>query len=296
MHLQGANVYGPLVITYLFLGGAAAGALLTISLWSLALSVKGTSRGPLFHEAFEALGKRVYATGFVMLAFAMTCLLWDLGSPERALLVLLHPHPTVITFGAYTLTFEAATAAVLAAMYLLGKPRLSPPAVMAVEVLCCIGAAATMGYTGVFLYGSGMPAWHSGALVALFVFSSLSAGISAVLLIDWVTRGQALILHAARPLQKWHLLCLAAEAAALMALLAHIANDPGCAAARAALERPDTAAALFVGIGGFGLAVPAALESYSLARMKSRAIPAADAACLIGCFVLRAIVIACGVR
>lgn len=231
-----------------------------------------------------------------MLALAMVCLLWDLGSPEKALLVLLRPHPTVLTFGAYALAIEAMLAITLAAACLLGIPHLKERAYALLEILCCLGGVATMSYTGVFLFSGGIPFWNTWALVGLFTFSSLSAGISTVLLVDWLAQGQTILLRAARPLQKAHLVCLAAESAFLALFAAHAFFDPTAATARNLLLSPDMLATALVGVFGFGIAAPAVFEAYSITRTDCRTIPAIDVACLLGCLTLRYLVIACGIR
>lgn len=291
-------MYGPLVIAYLFLGGAAAGALFAMAAWSLRMRAaqRGRRKPARLAAAFDTLRRRTYLTGFVMLALAMVCLLWDLGSPGKALLVLLRPHPTVLTFGAYTLAIEAALALLLASACVLGVPRFKERTFAALEALCCIGGLAAMSYTGVFLVGSGIPFWSSWTLVGLFTFSSLSAGISTVLLIDWLAQGQTVLLRAARPLQKAHLACLVAESVFLALFAYNAFADPAAAAARGLLLSPDMLATASVGVLGFGIAVPAAFEAYSLARTDCRTIPVVDVACLIGCLSLRYLVIVCGIR
>lgn len=291
-------MYGQLIIMYLFLGGAAAGALLVISACSLvALKRPLASSNPVrVAEAFFMLRRRVYVAGFAMLVFAMLCLLWDLGTPDRALLIFLHPHATVLTFGAYTLAVEATLAAALAVIHSLKHARLPRTAVAICEAVCCVGGLAVMAYTGVFLLDGGIAFWNSWALVGLFVFSSISSGISTVLLIDWLTQGQTLLLRAAGPLQAMHLASLAAETAFLTLFICDAFANPGAKAACAALTSPDMLAYAIVGIGGFGIAVPTFLEAYTLARRSSRTIPAADAACLLGCLILRYVIIACGIN
>lgn len=293
-------MYGSLIIAYLFLGGAAAGALLAVSAWSLAFhrAAARATLHPSLTAAFSALRKNVYLVGFVLLAFAMVCLLWDLGAPHRALLIFTQPRPTVLTFGAYTLTVEATIAALLAAGHLFGRPRLEGSRMLtALEILCCLGALATMTYTGVFLASNPAIAfWNTWTLVAVFVFSSLSTGISATLLIDWFTQGQTLLLRAAKPLQKWHLACLAAEAVAIGLFLAATFSNPATASARALLLSPDVLPTAAIGVLGFGIFAPAALEAFSLAQKECRTIPVADVLCLCGGVCLRYIAITCGVH
>ena len=107
-------MYGPLVIAYLFLGGAAAGALFAIDLEPSDAWRIGDAANPLFAAAFDTLRTHLYAAGFVMLALRHGVPAVGLGVTARALLVLLRPHPTVLTFGAFTLAIEAALALLLA--------------------------------------------------------------------------------------------------------------------------------------------------------------------------------------
>ena len=301
-------MYGPLIIAYLFLGGAAAGALTVVSAWSLALR-RSRARNQLAARAlavgasperivaaFVALRARVYVVGLAMLAFAMLCLLWDLGSPARALLVFLRPHPTTLTFGAYTLAFELALATLLTIARLTGFPRLRERTFAVLEALCCAGGVATMAYTGVFLMGGAVAFWNTWALVGLFTLSSLSAGLSAVLLIDWLTQGRTPLLRAAKPLQRFHLACLAVEAVFLALFTVAACTNPDASGALALLAAPDMLPTAAIGVVGFGIIAPAALEIYSLTRTDCRTIPAADVTCLTGCLILRAVVIACGVH
>ncbi|MDO4289785.1 MAG: polysulfide reductase NrfD [Eggerthellaceae bacterium] len=307
-------MYGFLVIAYLFLGGASAGALLVVSAWNLWFRRRHAAHAgrlranrtcapaPAAHAerlvfALEALSKRVYVVGFALLVLAMVCLLWDLGAPERALLVFTRPHATVLTFGAYTLAAETLIAALLAAAHTFGRPALSFRMRTVTEAICCVGAVCVMTYTGVFLAGSsGVPFWSSWWIVAVFTFSSLSCGLSLTLLVDWFTQGQTLLLRATRPLQKTHLACLAAETASIALFLAQTAANPAAHGALALLTAPDMLATAAVGVLGFGIVAPATLEAYSLARLDCRAIPVADALCLTGGLILRFCVIACGVH
>lgn len=291
-------MYGPLIIACLFLGGTAAGALFVISVWSLQvhLSSVRTPQTERQVTAFSALRRRTYAISFMLLALAMTCLLWDLGTPRRAPLIFLHSRPTVLTFGAYTLAIESVLAAFLAVTCFLKRPALQGRALTIAELLCCSGAVATMSYTAVFLMSGGIAFWNTWALVGLFTFSSISAGVSAVLLIDWFTQGQTILLQAAKPLQRWHLACLVAETIFLSLFVYAALSNPAAESARALLLTPDILASAVLGVGGLGIALPATLETYSLTRKDCRTIPVSDVACLMGCLILRYVVIVCGVH
>lgn len=287
-------VYGPLVIAYLFVGGTAAGTLFAMSAWSFAL--RRTEHDARQREAFAILRTRAYAVGFVLLGSAMVLLFWDLERPERALLLFFKPHATAITFGSYALLLELMLAAVLFAAHAFGKPVLRGRALGILEIACCIGAVAVMAYTGVFLTRHAIPFWDTWTLVGLFVCSSLSTGYSVMLLIDWLTQGRSPLLHAAKPLQKCHLACLAAEAA-FVALFVHAAFANSLAQPSVeVLLSPDLLPTAALGVAGMGIAIPAALEAYSLVKHPCRAIPVSDALCLFGGLTLRYCVIACGIH
>ncbi|HIR01743.1 MAG TPA: polysulfide reductase NrfD [Candidatus Aveggerthella stercoripullorum] len=286
-------MYGPLIIAYLFFGGAAAGALFVVCAWSIFF--RRTPQPERLADAFATLRRRILGTGVVLLAFAMMCLLWDLGNPERALLVFLHPHPTAITFGAYSLAACAFLAATLFAERFFGKPALRGRARLALELLCCAASLAVMSYTGVFLLQGAIPLWQHWSIVGLFTFSSLSAGVSIVMLIDWFTQGNRLLLRSVKPLQRLHLLCLACETAFLALFVWAACANPNAQNAIALLAAPDMLATAIIGACGMGIALPASMEGYALARTECRTIPVADMLCLTGCLTLRYCVITCGV-
>lgn len=292
--MRGA-LYGSLVIVYLFLGGAAAGALFVMSAWSFAF--RRSENPARLLTAFESLRRRTYTVGFLLLAFAMICLLGDLGNPGRALMVFFLPHPTVITFGAYTLAIEALLAALLLAASLPNSPlALRGRWLDIVEALCCIGALATMAYTGIFLFQGSIPFWNHWSIIVLFMFSSLSSGVSVVLLIDWFTQGQSLLLRATKPLQICHVACLAAEVVFLTLFVNAAFRNPLADASLNLLMEPEMLAIAGVGVIGMGIALPITLETYSITRKECRAIPVSDFICLLGGLCLRYCLITCGVH
>lgn len=290
-------MYGTLIIAYLFLGGTAGGAFLVAALWSLAFHRAGLVRADWLRVAFRNLRRVVYPLATAILVVAMVCLLWDLEHPERALLIFLMPRPTVLTFGAVVLTTQLALGVLLSLANLFRLPWFSGTVKRALEVACCVTAPLVMGYTGVFLYSNvGVPLWHTLTLVGLFFCSALSSGLSIVLLSNYFIQGQTYLLRAVRPLQKCHLVCLAAELILMVAYVAWVAATPTTGTALAQLVSPDVLPAALIGAVGFGVALPAALESYALLRKEQRAIPVSDFVCLIGALCLRWTVIVCGVH
>ena len=223
-----------------------------MSAWSFAF--RRSENPARLLTAFESLRRRTYTVGFLLLAFAMICLLGDLGNPGRALMVFFLPHPTVITFGAYTLAIEALLAALLLAASLPNSPlALRRRWLDIVEALCCIGALATMAYTGIFLFQGSIPFWNHWSIIVLFVFSSLSSGVSVVLLIDWFTQGQSLLLRATKPLQICHVACLAAEVVFLTLFVNAAFRNPLADASLNLLMEPEMLAIAGVGVIGMGI-------------------------------------------
>ena len=240
---------------------------------------------------------RIYAIATGMLTAAMLCLLWDLDYPDRALMIFMFARPTVLTFGACVLTSLLAVGVLLVLANLFHIRFFTGAFKRILEVACAILAAAVMGYTGVFLYSNvGIPLWHSPFLIGLFFCSALSSGLSVVMLVDCFSHAEAKLIHAVRPLQQCHLACLATELAFMVAFVAAAWANPQATEAIAVLLSPDVLSTAVIGAVGFGIAAPAALESYALLRKEQRAIPVSDFVCLIGALCLRWTVIVCGVH
>jgi formate-dependent nitrite reductase membrane component NrfD len=290
-------LYGTLVIAYLFLGGAAGGAFLVTAVWSLALHRKPLGRSHALRREFRVLRGRSYAIAALALASSMLCLLWDLDYPERALLIFTSARPTVLTFGACALSALLGVGALLALANLLHLRIFSGRIKHILDSACALLAAAVMGYTGVFLYSNiGIAFWHSLALIGLFFCSALSSGLSLVMLIDYFSRGEAPHVNAVRSLQKWHLACLAAELAFLVIFLLAAKANPAAAPSLALLLSDAIFPTALIGVLGFGIALPFALETYALLCKEQRSLPVSDFVCLIGALCLRWTVIVCGVH
>lgn len=287
---------GSLVILYLFLGGAAGGALLVMSAWSLTCYRDG-NRTHRFRQAFKSLQKAVYVVATLMLACSALCLVWDLWYPERALFMFTRARPTVLTFGAFVLAATGLIGLALALSNLMNLRLIGGRARKALEALCCPLALSVMLYAGVLLANNAsVPFWNTWTLVPLFFFSSLSSGISAVLLIDYFMQHQTLLLKAAKPLQRVHLACLALEALFLFLFVVHAFETPRAAESVALLLEQSMLSTAIVGVLGLGLLVPFMLELYSLRRTACRTIPVSDVVCLMGCLFLRYVIAMCGVH
>ena len=298
-------MYGPLIIGYLFLGGTAAGGFFAISAWSLALPhtsrmrALAGSRGTEIRavEAFSSLRTRMYVLCLILLVLAVMFLFWDLGSPEKILLVLARPHATVLTFGTVCLGAQAIIGGLLAAGSIVRVPFSRGRMRRVLEAICCITSLATMTYTGLFLMGNiGIAFWSSWSIVPLFVASALSCGITLTLLVDYFIKDQTILLRAARPLQKLHLVCLVAEAVFAAFFVQAALSNPAAGSAVSVLLSNEILPVATIGVLGFGIAAPAICEIYALSLQDSRTIPISDVLCLCGGLLLRYCIIACGVH
>ncbi len=292
-----AALYGTLVIAYLFLGGAAGGAYFVMAAWSLIFHRRDAEHPHRLRIAFKALLKRVYIVSLLTLIVAAACLVSDLNLPGRALLMFSRPHPTLLTFGAYALAAQAVVGLALGLANAFDLKIIGGHVRKALEATILALSLCVMLYTGLFLASNAsIPFWNTPWLAVLFLLSSISSGVSAVLLIDYFTQGQTLLLRAAKPLQKAHLACLALEAATLTGFLRAGFSNPDAAKCISLLMEPEMLSIGLVGVVIFGIVLPFLLEGYALTRKECRTIPFSDVICLIGSFCLRWCVIMCGVH
>ncbi len=286
------------IVVYLFLGGASGGMLLFSCLWSVVFRTRAgyASCSVRMRLAFDTFFARCVVVGAVLMLVSILCLFWDLGRPDRVLALVLTSAPNVLTLGAVCLGAELVASCALAALLVfdLPAPRLTRTA--------CEGAIAVVSfavilYTGVYLYSMEAVAfWHTPALLAVFFFSSLSSGLSLMLLIAYFSQDQASLLGAVRPMQRLHLALLVCEAASIVWFVAAGASNPAAQKSVELLLGSSMLPTAAVGVAGMALVLPFALESLSLASRSHRNIPASDAICLVGGFALRYCVIACGLH
>lgn len=290
-------LFGTLITLYLFLGGLSAGGFLVMSAWSLAFHSVTEQQSYRLKRAFKSLMGRSYAVSLALLAISVLCLVMDLGMPSRALTLFTRPNPNVLTFGAYALLLELTVGLLLAIANIFDISFISGRMRRALEWVCCVVSLAVIAYTGVFLASNeSVPFWNTWVLPALFLFSSISAGISVVLLIDYFIRDQSLLLMSAKPLHKAHIMILVMEALSLAAFITMAITNPATAKSIAILTSPGMLSTATIGVVGMGLVVPLLLESYTLRTKEGRMIPVSDVVCLMGMLCLRYVIILCGVH
>lgn len=300
-----------LVVSYLFLGGAGAGACLVLSVLGLlvprdlvtdrtGVRLRPTAR-------YRKLLGPGFAAAFVLLALGVVCLLADLGNVERVILLFVHPTATHLAVGSWALAACLVLAAALGLAW-LGFGAWSFLLLRIVEVLAALTAFVVMVYTGLLLQSLGaVPLWSTLWLPALFVASSLSCGIACLLGISQLTGAARAFDGTLRRLAAADAAVIVVEAAILAAFLyaasmagAHASNGTEIAAAQSAhdLLEGDNAWLFWSCFVVLGLAVPLVLD-VALAKCR-RAMPGAAllaAACVLaGGFVMRYCVVAAGVH
>ncbi len=171
-------MFGILVVAYLFLGGAGAGAIVLACLVDLAWV-----REPFGMRARSSLdearpSERIVAFGLLVglaaVALGALCLMFDLGRPDRLDALLTSAVPSLIVVGAYAVALLVACAAFLTAVRFAYVPAVSRAAVVVVEAAAAVSGSVVMLYTGLLLQSAvGVALWRTPLVSALFALSSL---------------------------------------------------------------------------------------------------------------------------
>lgn len=282
---QGAVVFSDLVVLYLFLGGAGAGAVAVCCVADLALA-----RQPFGFSANYAPGPSAgaglrtvdlgFLAGFLMLAFAVVCLMADLGRLDRAASLFLSPHPTGLTVGAFSLAALLVLAAALTLVRFLYLPDVPRAAVRVAEAVAVAVALVVMAYTGALLQGlAGVAFWRTPFLPALFVLSSLSCGAAAVCATaPFAGVGDAMQRRLLGVLARFDVAVVLLEAAVAFALLRWAAGsaNPSVQGSLEALGSGEMALCWWGGFALCGLLVPLLVEAVVVLRARRRGEGAAD--------------------
>ena len=188
-----ASMFSELIIAYLFLGGAGGGCcLVTAALtWlaqpaALGQVLAGRLRGAAARPWQRFFGA-LHLASLGALIVGAVCLMADLGRPDRLLLVLLHPVPTYVGFGAWAVILCIGLTAVNCSVW-LGLLPATRRKLLVLSSLVAVSAAAVVLYTGLMLSDiPAIPLWNTPWLVALFVLSALSCGVALALCAAFVS-------------------------------------------------------------------------------------------------------------
>lgn len=321
-------MFSTLAVCYLFLGGVGGGAAVVLGACGLAtprealalvprtashFARAGDRNAPAFSlrdmEAYRRLLAPLSFAALALIFVGMVCLLADLGSPDRAMLLFTGPHASFIAVGAWVL---ACMAAVLVVQCVLwgGWLRLPVAAARAIQLACAVLGVATALYTGLMLSDlQAVPLWATPLLPALFVLSSLSCGLALAIISAHLSGAARSFPSLLRTFERFDAAAIAIEGAVLAAFVARATSPAGQTATDQVREAagnllvlgPDAWAfwALFVGAG---LVVPFVFDlACSFGSRRPRAaspFPAlfAMACVLVGGFVMRYCIVGAGMQ
>jgi len=280
--------WGWLIISYLFLAGAGAGAFLAAVAcdllapdWSKALARAGSlAAGPLV------------AIGTVCLVLDLEAGLWE---PWRQI-YLVNNLNSMISWGVIILGLFIPVAflygVALNEITIVGK-RLKPY-LRHLEVVGSVLALSTATYTGVLIaVVNGVPFWNTPLMPVLFLVSAISTGLAVAMI------GAAIIdINTIRTLSNFalgHVIFLSMEALALVLLVFMSLTRSVEAAASANLLISGMLSPYFwVLVVMLGMVVPFALsivEYYEYGEMPKSLVVGADVLVLVGGMSLRALIV-----
>lgn len=290
-------MFGTLVVLYLFLGGCGAGILFVTASWSLMFHRSGR-RSQIETNSFDALKARCYGIGLLVLCLAGLCLLLDLGYPERVFLLFTQPTISILSFGSFALLADILVGGFLAAANVLYLPFVHAKVRKVAEVLCVVVSFLMMAYTGVYVSSiEAVALWNNMAIPALFVLSSLSAGLSVVFIVMPFIRDTTLLENRALDLHRVHLATLVLELIALAAFLAlAFANSYALPSLELLLNFESLGAWFFVGLVGLGLSIPLVAEVFTAVMKRVIRLLPVDVLCIAGGLILRFCVVWSGMH
>lgn len=245
-----------LVICYLFLGGAGAGCLFLASVGSLAFHASsdrtcGQSLG------FRRVRRRWFLVGLCALTFSVLCLAADLGRIDRIIYLFVRPRLSYIAFGTYALFATWLCALFLVCASWFESPRVGSGARKAGEVLCAVGSASVMAYTGLYLWSlKAVALWDTPLLPMLFVLSALSCGAAALGLCSFWSDGEGVPGRVAVWAQCAHVVLPICEGVVLVVWLAWALFDSRASEAARLLVAGPLCTWLWAGAVICGVAAP----------------------------------------
>lgn len=299
------NVFSELVVCYLFLGGAGAGACFVLSVMGILVPRDRLSKGSLHIINISWEYRKLFGFGFALALAALVagvlCLFADLGRADRVFLLLSSPKAVHITIGAYALIFCVLGATLQALIWTRLIQKGSASILRLLGILTAVLSLVVMTYTGLLLQSlRSVPLWHSIWLPVLFTLSSLSCGAGLVIGSSLLAGLGGVFGSALRRVAAFDELAIALEALSAAAFLLTAFSSASETALLSAKELVlgQNAGLFWVGFALLGLAVPFALEHFFCLRRSIRpSLGLVSAACVLtGGFVMRYCLVQAGVH
>lgn len=298
-------MFGELVVCYLFLGGAGAGACLVLSIMGVLvprdLFLKSFERSIIASWEYRKLFGFGFAFALVAFVAGILCLFADLGRADRVLLLLSSPRAVHITIGAYALIFCVLGATLQA---LIWTRMMQGVNVFFLRLLCVLTAVLSlivMAYTGLLLQSlRSVPLWHNIWLPMLFILSSLSCGMGLVMGASLLAGLGSVFGSVLRRVAFFDGLVIALEGLSAVAFLLTTFSSASETAFLSGKELAlgSNAGLFWVGFVLLGLVVPLAFDYQLCSRQPIRpSLGLASVACVLtGGFVMRYCLVQAGVH
>ena len=283
-------VFSWYIVAYLFVAGVAGGAFFVsfaACLWD------GRCQSDASERAVAAVQPGFFLAP--ILAFlAIALLTLDLGNPDRLLSVFMSPFDSVIGAGAWMLAFFFVLTCALAVAALVSG-ELTRRFQMLLGIPAALCAVGVMCYTGILLSSmASVEFWYTPWLVALFVVSSLTTGLSAVIASSAILATPS---SESNPLGLWRL-CLVLsviEAAVLFVFVwSRFHGGPVAAESDLLILAGSLALPFWIGVIAMGFLFPWALHALAPMTGSSVALFASSVGVLAGGFFLRYCIVGAG--
>ena len=302
----GHSVLSDLVVAYLFLGGAGAGACFVASVLALR-SPRGVVANAEFAPYYGRFYVAAYSCAAACLLVGAACLSFDLGRFDALVALLFSPRVSYIAVGSFAVLACFVLSLALALAWLRigwrGSSGRRLRVVFATQAVALLVSFCVMAYTGLLLQSIGsVPLWNSPFVPVLFVASSASCGCALAVLSAHAANMAKAFDRALSVIAKCDAALIAVEVACLVALTVsalHVdaANQTQATLLTSAenLVLGDFAPAFWLGLIAVGLAAPLLFDSlWAKSGHSSRFALAACACVLVGGIVLRVCLVSAG--
>ncbi len=300
-------VFSELIAVYLFLGGTAAGAFALAAFLDVAKGVKEhrhsnyaktflSPQSVISEPTYQHIRRIIYGAALVVVVTGELCLVADLGRPEAFFFLFLYPTGSLVTVGAFALTFLTVFLAVALANAVFVLPKWARVVAFAAKAIGIPVAIVVMVYTGLLLQSViAVGVWQSAWLPVLFAASAFSCGGAVVALAACTCEDVRVMRIMARLFVRVDIAFIFLEAVSVVALILCVKDAAPLAVAQ--LLEGDLSLTFWAGFVACGLVLPFVAEVISL--VVNREIPAPAAAgiailVLAGGLCLRIAIVACG--
>jgi formate-dependent nitrite reductase membrane component NrfD len=284
------QVFSPSIALYLFLAGAGSGAYTMATVFDF---VKRPSNNPGEGE-YHNIAQGGFYLGPLIVLLGSLFLIFDLGTPQAAVLIITNPHPTLLTTGTWFIILFCLTAA--ASVFIRSNSGFSTPRFLGAlcGALSALLAVCIMVYTGILFSSlSALPLLNTPAVVLLLIISSLSTGSAVISIYGFLNQRKKSVLYSMRSIPRMDLLLIVLEMLALLAVYL-LSTNSGSAAQQITAQISANllifgrlAPLFWAGVVGVGLLIPAIILMLALRNVRPTMLAVSALGLLAGGLALR---------